>query len=463
LVKRLKETLAVPIHMHCHATTGMSTAAYLKAIEAGIDNVDTAISSMSMTYAHSPTETLVAMTEQTDRATGLDLALLQEVAAYFREVRKKYVRFEGALKGIDSRIIMAQVPGGMLTNMENQLREQGAGDKIDQVLEEIPTVREDLGFLPLVTPTSQIVGSQAVLNVLAGARFKAMTKETIAVLKGEYGSTPTPVNKALQDRVLKGGAPITCRPADLLEPEVERLTVELRQMVSEKGLSLAENEIEDVLTYALFPQVGLKFIENRNNPDAFEPVPGGEDAVAATSAAVAVDSAAGATAAPVMADTADAHLAGNIWKIEVAPGDEVEEGDLLFILEAMKMEHEVLAEKAGVVAALLVKEGAAVEIGTPLLSYVGGPGSAPTAPTAPPQAVKPSAAASNGVVAPLAGTIWKLEVTTGQQVLEGDLLLVLEAMKMENEIIADRDGTVSQLLIREGDAVEIGQVLLALD
>jgi oxaloacetate decarboxylase alpha subunit len=164
-----------------------------------------------------------------------------------------------------------------------------------------------------------------------------------------------------------------------------------------------------------------------------------------------------------MADTADAHLAGNIWKIEVAPGDEVEEGDLLFILEAMKMEHEVLAEKAGVVAALLVKEGAAVEIGTPLLSYVGGPGSAPTAPTAPPQAVKPSAAASNGVVAPLAGTIWKLEVTTGQQVLEGDLLLVLEAMKMENEIIADRDGTVSQLLIREGDAVEIGQVLLALD
>lgn len=493
LVKKLKKVLDVPIHMHCHATTGMSTSAYLKAIEAGIDGVDTAVSSMSLTYGHSPTETLIAMTEETDHATGLDLALLQEIAAYFREVRKKYVKFEGALKGIDSRIIMAQVPGGMLTNMESQLREQGAIDKIDQVLEEIPTVREDLGFLPLVTPTSQIVGSQAVLNILAGERYKAVTKETTAVLKGEYGATPAPVNEALQEKILKGAKPITCRPADLIEPEVEKLTAELREIAAEKKLVLAENEIEDVLTYALFTQVGLKFIENRGNPDAFEPAPNGQEETpvppasvlagaevytvtgggksfvvqvagadsSAAAAAAAVAGVPGTTAvAAVAADTVDAQLAGNIWKIEVAAGEEVQEGDLLFILEAMKMEHEVLATRSGIIAEILVKEGDAVDIGAALLSFVGEKGS-PASAVAEPEAR--SAAVENGVVAPLAGNIWKLEVASGQQVQEGDLLIILEAMKMENEIIADRDGTVGQLLIQEGDAVDIGQVLLTLD
>ena len=494
LVKKLKKTLAVPVHMHCHATTGMSTAAYLKALEAGIDNVDTAISSMSLTYAHSPTEALVAITAETDHATGLDLALLQEISAYFREVRKKYVKFEGSLKGIDSRIIMAQVPGGMLTNMENQLREQGASDKIDQVLEEIPTVREDLGFLPLVTPTSQIVGSQAVLNILAGERYKAVTKETTAVLKGEYGATPAPVNKELQKKILKGATPITCRPADLIEPEVEKLTSELRKIASDRALTLAEHEIEDVLTYALFQQVGLKFIENRGTPGAFEPVPTGEELApaasapavsggetftvtgggrsfvvqvanaegpaAAAAAAVAAGAPLAAAAPAVAADTVCAALAGNIWKIEVTPGQVVEEGDLLFILEAMKMENEVLAEKPGVVAEILVKEGDAVDIGAALLTFVGEKTSAPAAS---PQVAKAPVAAANGVVAPLAGNIWKLEVAAGQQVQEGDLLIILEAMKMENEIIADRDGTISQLLIKEGDAVDIGQVLLVLE
>ncbi|HSH12168.1 MAG TPA: biotin/lipoyl-containing protein, partial [Desulfurivibrionaceae bacterium] len=434
------------------------------------------------------------ITAETDHATGLDLALLQEISAYFREVRKKYVKFEGSLKGIDSRIIMAQVPGGMLTNMENQLREQGASDKIDQVLEEIPTVREDLGFLPLVTPTSQIVGSQAVLNILAGERYKAVTKETTAVLKGEYGATPAPVNKELQKKILKGATPITCRPADLIEPEVEKLTSELRKIASDRALTLAEHEIEDVLTYALFQQVGLKFIENRGTPGAFEPVPTGEELApaasapavsggetftvtgggrsfvvqvanaegpaAAAAAAVAAGAPLAAAAPAVAADTVCAALAGNIWKIEVTPGQVVEEGDLLFILEAMKMENEVLAEKPGVVAEILVKEGDAVDIGAALLTFVGEKTSAPAAS---PQVAKAPVAAANGVVAPLAGNIWKLEVAAGQQVQEGDLLIILEAMKMENEIIADRDGTISQLLIKEGDAVDIGQVLLVLE
>lgn len=273
LVSRLKEVLEIPVHMHCHATAGLSTAAIVKAVEAGIDNVDTSISAMSMTYGHSPTESVVAIFQDTERDTGLDLELLEEVAAYFREVRKKYAKFEGTLKGVDSRILVAQVPGGMLTNMENQLKEQGASDKFDEVLAEIPRVREDLGFIPLVTPTSQIVGTQAVINVLTGERYKSITKETAGVLKGEYGAAPAAFNAELQARVLDGTEAVTCRPADLLENELDQLTAELQQLATEKNITLASGDglVDDVLTYALFPQIGLKFLENRNNPAAFEP------------------------------------------------------------------------------------------------------------------------------------------------------------------------------------------------
>ncbi len=220
LVKRLKKEVRLPVHMQSHATTGMATPTLVKAIEAGIDNVDTAISSMSMTYGHPATETLNAVFEGMPGDPGLNLNLLAEIAEYFRGVRKKYAKFEGALKGIDARILQAQVPGGMLTNMENQLREQGATDRLAEVLEEIPRVREDLGTIALVTPTSQIVGTQAVINVLSGQRYKSITKESAGILKGEYGATATPVNKELQAKVLDGAEPVTCRPADLLEPEL---------------------------------------------------------------------------------------------------------------------------------------------------------------------------------------------------------------------------------------------------
>ncbi len=397
LVSRLKKELDIPpIHMQCHATTGMSTATAIKAAEAGIDNVDTAISSMSMTYGHSPTEAVVAILEGTDRDTGLDLNLLEEIAAYFRQVRKKYAKFEGSLRGTDSRILIAQVPGGMLTNMENQLREQNASDKFDQVLEEIPKVREDLGFIPLVTPpTSQIVGTQAVLNVLTGERYKSISKETSAILKGEYGAAPAPpMNKELQERVLDGKEVMTCRPADVLEPEMDKLTDELKKLADEKGIKLADNLEDDVLTYALFPQIGLKFLENRNNPDAFEPVPTAEDAAPAKKAAgpetytvevngkkfvVAVSeggeitqiqgdggaaSAPAASSAPAPAvgegEPLVAPLGGNIFKVLVSPGDTVEEGDVLIILEAMKMETEVRAPKAGTIGEVFIKVGDAV-------------------------------------------------------------------------------------------------------
>jgi len=399
LVSRLKASLSIPVHMQCHATAGLSSVAILKAVEAGIDNVDTAISSLSMTYGHSPTESVVAMFQGTERDTGLNLELLEEIAAYFREVRKKYAKFEGNLKGVDSRILVAQVPGGMLTNMESQLKEQGAQDKFDQVLAEIPRVREDLGFIPLVTPTSQIVGTQAVINVLTGERYKSITKETAGVLKGEYGAAPAPFNKALQARVLDGAEAITCRPADLLEAEMDKLTAELKGIAKEKGIKLAADAIDDVLTYALFPQIGLKFLENRGNPAAFEPAPTGKEAPAREAGKpevytvevngksfvvqvneggdieglkpVGAAGGAAPAAAPVAAGGGEpqaAPLAGNIFKVLVQPGQVVEEGQLVIILEAMKMETEIRAFKAGTIGAVNVKVGDAVAVGDSLLT-----------------------------------------------------------------------------------------------
>ncbi|HBW99452.1 MAG TPA: oxaloacetate decarboxylase subunit alpha, partial [Gammaproteobacteria bacterium] len=298
LVSGLKESLDIPIHMQCHATTGMSTTTYLKAIEAGIDNVDTAISSMSMTYGHSATESLVAMLQDQPRDTGLDIELLEEISAYFRAVRKKYAQFEGSLRGVDSRILVAQVPGGMLTNLEGQLKEQNAVDRLDEVLEEIPKVREDLGMIPLVTPTSQIVGTQAVINVLSGSRYASITRESAGLLRGEYGATPAPVNEQLRIRALDGDELITSRPADHLEPELVTQTEALHALAKEAGFSIGDADggsgVDDVLTYALFPQVAKKFLANRGNPDAFEPAPDAD----AAAAKVAIPTASGPSADP---------------------------------------------------------------------------------------------------------------------------------------------------------------------
>ena len=400
LVSRLKKACDIPIHMQCHATTGLAHATILKCVEAGIDNVDTAISSMSMTYGHSPTETLVATLEGTERDTKLDLALLEDIALYFRDVRLKYAKFEGSLKGVDARILTAQVPGGMLTNMENQLREQNAADKFDQVLDEIPRVREDLGFIPLVTPTSQIVGTQAVINVLSGERYKSISKETQGVLRGEYGATPAPVNADLQKQVLEPGKEaITCRPADLLEPEMDKLTQALLKEAKEKNITLAKGDyqVDDVLTYALFQQVGLKFLQNRNNLDAFEPVPTGKESgtvktdqgeevytvtvegknyVVTVANGGDISGIAPVGGAPTISVAKDlsggapvpAPLAGNIFKVLVGPGQEVSEGQPVLILEAMKMETEVSAPASGTIGSINVKDGDVVAVGDILLT-----------------------------------------------------------------------------------------------
>ncbi len=404
LITELKKTVAVPIAMQCHATTGLSTATYQMAVDAGIDMLDTAVSSMSMTYGHTATETMVSIVEGTERDTGINLEGLEGIASYFRDVRKKYASFEGALKGVDARILTAQVPGGMLTNMENQLREQNATDKMDEVLKEIPRVREDLGFIPLVTPTSQIVGTQAVINVLTGERYKSITKETAGVLKGEYGATAAPVNAELQAKVLGDSEAITCRPADVLEPELNKLEAELDELVAAESATLASDKVDDVLTYALFPQVGFKFIKNRNNPDAFEPAPTapvesngsvsatGEEhysvRVNGTEYAVtvapdgqitdaqpvnvtAIDAGGNTAAAPISTgagESINAPLAGNIFKMLVRQGDQVNEGDVVMIMEAMKMETEVRSLHTGVVSTINVNEGDAVQAGQAVIT-----------------------------------------------------------------------------------------------
>ncbi|WP_417700207.1 sodium-extruding oxaloacetate decarboxylase subunit alpha [Pseudoalteromonas lipolytica] len=404
LIKGLKETVSIPIAMQCHATTGLSTATYQKAIDAGIDMLDTAISSMSMTYGHSATETIVSIVEGTERDTELDLNQLEEIAAYFRDVRKKYAAFEGSLKGVDGRILLAQVPGGMLTNMENQLKEQGAADKLDQVLLEIPRVREDLGFIPLVTPTSQIVGTQAVLNVLTGERYKTITKETAGVLKGEYGATPAPMNKELQERVLDGAEPITCRPADKLEPELEKLEAELLKEAKEQGLELADEVIDDVLTYALFPQIGLKFIKNRHNPDAFEAVPTAETAQTESKQPTSGKNA-------VKAEQYSVKVDGKVYDVVVAQGGELKEVTL--------KDSELIPQSA-------------------------------------------SASAGETLNAPLAGNIFKIKVKPGQTVNQGDVVIIMEAMKMETEVRAAHTGAVAEILVAEGDSVTTGDAMISL-
>ena len=407
LVREIKKRFDVELHLHCHSTTGMAEMALLKAVEAGVDGIDTAISSMSGTYGHPATESLVATLQGTEYDTGLDIPRLEKIAAYFRNVRKKYAKFEGQLRGVDSRILVAQVPGGMLTNLENQLKQQNASDKLDLVLEEIPRVRKDLGYIPLVTPTSQIVGTQSVINVLTGERYKTIAKETAGILKGEYGKTPAPVDSALQARVLEGAAAVTDRPADHIAPEMAKIEAEVAEQAKAKGVKLADNAVDDALIVALFPQIAWKFLENRNNPAAFEPAPTGNES--------AVENKPVSKAAPTASGSAvyTVELEGKAFVVKVSEG-----GDI---------------------------------------SHV-----ATTAPQAAPQAASAPATGGTPVTAPMAGNIWKVVATEGQTVAAGDVLFILEAMKMETEVKAAQAGTVRGICVKAGDAVAVGDTVMTL-
>jgi len=385
LVSSLKKNLDIPINLHCHATTGLSTTAIYKAAEAGVDIVDTGISALSLGSAHTPTETAVAMFQGTDRDTALDMKLLQEIASYFKEVRKKYARFESSFVGVNTRILMSQVPGGMLSNLENQLRQMNALDKLDAVMDEIQLVRKDFGYPPLVTPSSQIVGTQAVFNVLNG-RYKTITRESKGLLRGQYGACPGEINEDVRKMALGDEQPITHRPADDIPNELETL---------KKEIGSKATDIKDVLTYALFPQVAEKFFETRGKKIE-EPAAAAAQEAAAAAPAVSGDAmdfavvvnginydvtvipGRGAshkisqvTPAPAGATQKDtvtpggnkvkSPLPGAIVRVNARDGDSVSEGDTIMMIEAMKMETAITAPVSGTIASINVAVGDSVK------------------------------------------------------------------------------------------------------
>jgi oxaloacetate decarboxylase alpha subunit len=396
LVKAIKKVVDLPIEIHSHATTGLSVASLLKAAEAGAEILDTCISSMSMQTSHSPAETVVEMLKGTEYDTGLDIKPLSEIAAYFRDVRKKYAKFDNSLPGADVRILISQVPGGMLSNLVDQLKQQNASDKYDEVLKEIPKVQADCGYVPLVTPTSQIVGTQAVFNVLFG-RYKNITNECADLATGRYGATPAPVNEELRAMSLKKMGyekALTCRPADEIPNEYEKLAAEAR--------AAGAKTVEDELSYMMFPKVAPKFFQDRDKGPvdsasfavkAAEPVVAAKasagsaerysinvnganyDVVVAPAGTVAITPTAAAPVASVPAATAPsgagtvipAPVAGTVLRYAVAEGATVKSGETVLIIESMKMELEIKAGADGKVH-FLVPTGTQIQSQQPLAS-----------------------------------------------------------------------------------------------
>ena len=503
LVTAIKKAVDLPIEIHSHATTGLSVATELKAVEAGADILDTAISSMSMGTSHSPTETIVEMLKGSKYDTGLDTKALLEIAAYFREVRTHYASLESKFLGADTRILLSQVPGGMLSNLESQLKQQGAADKMDDVLKELPVVQKDVGYVPLVTPTSQIVGTQAVFNVLFG-RYERMTGEFRDLLVGKYGKLPAEPNadlvkKALEQNKMENA--VTCRPADLLEPEWDKMVKEAK----ENG---GDGSDEDTLTYAMFPKVAPKFFKERANgpvdaketfgikeaPKSSSGGKGGSYTVTVNGTAYNVTSgpagdsmsvhvngtaynvtfgaavsapasAPAASAAPAVTGGEDvnAPVAGTLLRYAVDNGASVSKGQTVIVLESMKMELEVKAPCDGTIT-FTAQTGSQVSNGQKL-AVIGGTAAAPAAPApaasaAPKAAPATPAAASGGkpVNAPVAGTLLRYEVSEGASVSADTTIIVVESMKMELEIKAGSAGKV-HFLAATGSQITSGQAI----
>ncbi len=488
LVKAIKSKCDLPVEIHSHATTGLSVATLLKAAEAGADVLDTAISAMAMGTSHSPTETVVEMLKGTEYDTGLDISALLEIAAYFREVRQHYSSLESKFLGADTRILKSQVPGGMLSNLESQLKQQGASDKMDDVLKELVSVHKDVGYVPLVTPTSQIVGTQAVFNVLFG-RYNNMTGEFCDLLTGKYGKLPTEPNADLVKKALeknKMDAAITCRPADNIAPEWDK-------MVEEAKANGGNGSVEDTLTYAMFPKVATKFFETRANgpvdaektfaakkaaPAASKngsytvTVNGTSYQVTANGDNVTVDGttynvafgAAGAAPAAAAATTVGgedvkAPVAGTLLKQVLANGAKVTKGQTIIIVESMKMELEVKSPADGTIT-YTVPTGTQIANGQ-VIATIGGvvkaapaPAAAPAAPAAAPVA----SGSGKAVNAPVAGTLLKYAVAEGASVTADTTIIIIESMKMELEIKAGAAGKV-HFTVPTGTQVSNGQAV----
>jgi len=412
LVRALKAEIDLPVFIHSHDTAGVASMCQLKAIENGADHIDTAISSMAWGTSHPGTESMVAALKGTPYDTGLDLELLQEIGLYFYAVRKKYHQFESEFTGVDTRVQVNQVPGGMISNLANQLKEQGALHRMDEVLAEIPKVRKDLGYPPLVTPTSQIVGTQAFFNVLAGERYKTITTEVKYYLQGRYGKAPAPVCEHLRFQAIGSEEVIECRPADLLAPELDKLRKDIGE--------LAKSE-EDVLTFAMFPDIGRKFLEERKagtlQPEVLLPIPDGKAAAASVE---------GTPTEFVI----DVH--GETYRVDITGVGVKGEGKRHFYLSIDGMPEEVVFE--------------------PLNAFVGGGGSQ-----------RKQASAPGDVSTTMPGNVVDVLVAVGDVVKAGQTVLVSEAMKMETEIQAPIAGTVKAVHVAKGDRVNPGEVLIEIE
>ncbi|MBI4948583.1 MAG: sodium-extruding oxaloacetate decarboxylase subunit alpha [Deltaproteobacteria bacterium] len=422
LVTKLKEKVSVPLHIHSHDSSGLAAMSYLKAIEAGAEIIDTALSSLASGTSQPPTESIVAALKDTPYDTGLDLALLSDVADHFREVRKKYKKFESEFTAINTKTLVVQIPGGMISNLANQLREQNALDKMNDVFAEIPKVRKDMGYPPLVTPTSQVVGTQATLNVLMGERYKVITSETRNYFKGLYGRPPGPVDEDARKKAIGDEKPITCRPADLLEPELDKLMRE----IDGKAKS-----VEDLLSYALFPIVALEFFEQREAgklaPEPLEVEP------------------------EVKPDHVVPHLApsefivtvhGESYRIKVAGAGHRVEGKRPFFISVDNRLEEVMIESLTEVIPTT-----AGEIERPSIT----------------QSVRPKARKEGDVTTPIPGKVTSIKIAVGAKVAEGDTVLTVEAMKMENEVHTPISGTVKRILVKIGDSVNPDETLIEVE
>ncbi|MEE9099236.1 sodium-extruding oxaloacetate decarboxylase subunit alpha [Pseudomonas nitroreducens] len=413
LVKALKDALPLDVVVHSHDTAGVASMCQLKAVENGADRIDTAISSMAWGTSHPGTESMVAALRDTPFDTGLDLELIQEIGMYFHAVRKKYHQFESEFTGVDTRVQVNQVPGGMISNLANQLKEQGALNRMPEVLAEIPRVREDLGFPPLVTPTSQIVGTQAFFNVLAGERYKTITNEVKLYLQGRYGKAPGKIDEALRRQAIGNEEVIDVRPADLIKPELNKLREEIG--------SLAQSE-EDVLTFAMFPDIGRKFLEERAagtlKPEELLPIPNGKGVAPAGGEGVPTEF------------VVDVH--GESYRVDITGVGVKTDGKRHFYLSVDGMPEEVVFE--------------------PLNEFIGGGGNK-----------RKQASEPGHVTTTMPGNIVDVLVKEGDSVKAGQAVLITEAMKMETEVQAGIAGTVKAIHVAKGDRVNPGEILVEIE
>ncbi|MEJ5273411.1 MAG: sodium-extruding oxaloacetate decarboxylase subunit alpha [Spirochaetota bacterium] len=422
LVKAIKEAVDLPLALHSHATSGVSVATLLKGIEAGADIIDTAISSMSMQTSHSPTEAMVACLKDTPYDTGLDLEILNDIAKYFSKVREKYHEYETNTI-VDTKIFLYQVPGGMLSNLESQLKQQNAYEKIDEVLHEIPNVRKDFGYPPLVTPTSQIVGTQAVLNVLAGERYKTLTNESKNLLIGNYGKTPAEPDPELVKRALKElglEKPVTMRPADLIKPELDLMIEKTKEVQKKSKVTL-----DDVLTYALFPHIAPRFFEARNNP----PMTSSEKEKEKTEEKEKIK------------DKVRGYLVnfeGHEFKILVK---EVEPENLALSSIGIAINSVINQQKL-----TKIEDVSKIESNEKEVSQI-------QVESTKKEEAKTSEKPKEKINSPVTGTVLKILKENGSDVKAGEVILTLEAMKVEFEIKAPVDGKV-KILVTKGDVVQ---------